>query len=103
MVVAATNGIGALRLVQSAMGERAEGRGEVAGEGERGQGSLGVSRREGEAEGGKQELEPAACASALSRRQQQLWGEGRKTTGSRGGLGQKCWAAQGLSQPGRSR
>ena len=29
VVVAATNGIGALRLVQSAMGERAEGRGET--------------------------------------------------------------------------
>ena len=67
MVVAAVNGVGALWLVRSAMGERAEGRGEVAGEGEKGQGSLGVSRREGKAGGGKQELEPAACAGALSR------------------------------------
>ena len=72
VVVAAVNGVGALRLVRSAMGERAEGRGEVVSKGERGQGSLGVSRREGEAGGGKQELEPAACAGALSRRQQQL-------------------------------
>ena len=96
MVVAAANGVGALWLVRSAMGERAEGRGEVAGEGERGQGSVGISRREGEAGGGKQELEPAACAVALSRRQQQLWGEGKKTTGEGpGGLGRwGSWAGQ---------
>ena len=71
------------------------------GEGARGEGreSDGVEGgpERGEQDGeAKQEVAPAAYVGALSRRQQ-LWGEGRKTTGGRCGLG--CT----VGPPGRSR
>ena len=44
----------------------------------------------------------AACAGAFSRRQQQLWGEGRKTTGGEGGGGglgrNRSWAGSAAGE-----
>ena len=67
-VAAATaNGVGALRLVRSAMGERAEGRDEVAGEGERGQGSLASPWRREDRAKGEQEVEAGGGARLRAR------------------------------------
>ena len=83
VAAATTNDVSALRLVRSAMGERAEGRGEVPGEGERGQGSLGVSRLEGEAGGGRVRLHarhtPASPSGRRLKKQAALAGLGQPT------------------------